>query len=166
MRKIKVLIAIGALAVAVGIPTAVMASSGEFFASPNLQQATFTTTPQTTTSSKTWVDVKGLNQPGNICATGLVTATLSVQLTGAPAGFRIVDFQANKALMQPGEIRFVPAGSLDSASFTFVANATGAVPDFHAYVVQWHSATGKPVTLARGTFNLLYQQPGGGSCGG
>jgi hypothetical protein len=168
MRKIKILIAIVALAVVVGIPTAVMASSGGFVTgSLNWQRATFTTTAQTVTSSKTWVNITGLDQPGNICATGQVTGTLSVQLTGAPAGFKIFDAQGgHKPLMQPGEIRFVPAGSSDSASFTFVANATGAVPDFHAYDVQWHSATGKRVTLTKATFTLQYDQPGPGNCGG
>jgi hypothetical protein len=160
VRKIRILIAIVAVAVAVGIPTAVMASSGGFVTgSLDTQEAVFTTTTQTVTSSKTWVEINGLHISSPVCARAEIAATLSVQLTGAPAGFRIQNLDdVPNLFMQPGEIRFVPAGSLDSASFTFVANLapiTGS--DAHNFSVQWHSATGKPVTLTKATVNLQYQ---------
>jgi hypothetical protein len=164
LRKIRILIAIVALAVAVGIPTAVMASSGGFGpAGLNEQQAVFTTTPQTT-SSTGWQGILTSNGNDLICALGQVTGTLSVQLTGAPAGFRIV--VDGVPLMQPGAIRFVPAGNSDSSSFTFVASVTttGGRGDEHSFDVQWHSATGKPVTLVRATVNFQYQLSH--NCGG
>jgi hypothetical protein len=49
-----------------------------------------------------------------------VTATLSVELDGAPAAFQIrVD---DDGLMRPRAVRFAPAGPHDSFAFTFVQN--------------------------------------------
>jgi hypothetical protein len=152
MRKI--LIAILALAVAVGVPTAVMAASGSASSSLDLQASKFTTTTQTT-SSTTFRAINGLSGL-NICALHQVTGALSVELNGAPASFRI---RFDKGpIMQPGAVRFVPAGPHDSSSFTFIANvAPLALIDVHVFNVEWRSPTGRPTTLERGTFNLQYE---------
>jgi hypothetical protein len=153
MRKI--LIAILALALVVGIPTAVLAASGGFNSSLDLQASRWTTTTRTT-SSTTFHPVAGLSGL-TICALNQVTAALSVELRGAPAAFQIrVD---GAGLMRPGAVRFVPAGPHDSFSFTFVQNVGPfEANDNHGFEVEWRSPTGKATTLERGTFNLQYQR--------
>jgi hypothetical protein len=153
MRRILIIIA--AVAVAVGIPTAVLAATGGNSSSLDQQASKFTDTT-VTTSSKTFRAIPGLSGL-NICALHQVTATLGVELNGAPAGFQIrVD---GGGTMQPGALRFVPAGPHDSFSFTFIGNAAPfEANDHHEYDVEWRSPTGAPVTLERGTFNLQYQR--------
>jgi hypothetical protein len=152
MRKI--LIALSALALVVGIPTAVLAASGSASSSLDLQASKFTTTTQTI-SSTTFRAVGGLSGL-TICALNQVTADLSVQLTGAPASFRIR--QDGGGFIAPGTIRFVPAGPSDSFSFTFLANvAPFEANDHHSFDVEWRSPTGRSTTLQLGTFNLQYQ---------
>lgn len=153
MRKL--LIAGLVLAFVVGVPTAVMAASGTFRSSVDRQASRWTTTTATTssTTSRVVTSLSGLN----ICAINQVTATLSVELSGAPAGFRIrVD---GGGLMQPGAVRFVPAGPGDSFSFTFV-RSVGPFEnnDHHVFDVEWRSPTGARTTLQRATLNLQYQR--------
>jgi hypothetical protein len=150
----KMLIPIVAVAAVLGVPAAVLAASGGASSSLDLQ-ASKSTTSTATTSSKTFHPIPGLSGL-TICALDQVTATLSVELNGAPAGFQIrVD---GGGTMSPGGVRFVPAGPHDSASFTFIE---GVGPfeanDNHAFDVEWRSPTGAATTLERGTFNLQYQ---------
>ena len=152
MRKI--IVPIVAAAGVLAIPVAVMAASGGTSSSLDLQASKFTTSTATT-SSKTFHTIPGLSGL-TICALHQVTATLSVQLNGAPAGFQIrLD---GGGIMQPGTIRFVPAGAHDSFSFAFV-NSVGPfeADDHHSFDVEWRSPTGAATTLERGTVNLQYE---------
>jgi hypothetical protein len=153
MRKI--LIVILAAAVVLGVPAVVLAASGGTNSSLDLQRSRFTTTTATT-SSRTFQPIPGLSGL-NICALNQVTATLSVELNGAPAGFQIrID---GAGTMQPGAVRLVPAGPHDSFSFTFVNSvAPFEANDNHSFDVEWRSPTGTATTLERGTFNLQYQR--------
>lgn len=153
MRKI--LIVILAAAVVLGVPAVVLAASGGTNSSLDLQRSKFTTTTATT-SSRTFQPIPGLSGL-NICALNQVTATLSVELNGAPAGFQIrID---GAGTMQPGAVRLVPAGPHDSFSFTFVNSvAPFEANDNHSFDVEWRSPTGSATTLERGTFNLQYQR--------
>jgi len=153
MRKI--LIVILAAAVVLGVPAVVLAASGGTNSSLDLQRSRFTTTTATT-SSRTFQPIPGLSGL-NICALNQVTATLSVELNGAPAGFQIrIDASGT---MQPGAVRLVPAGPHDSFSFTFVNSvAPFEANDNHSFDVEWRSPTGAATTLERGTFNLQYQR--------
>jgi len=153
MRKI--LIVILAAAVVLGVPAVVLAASGGTNSSLDLQRSKFTTTTATT-SSRTFQPIPGLSGL-NICALNQVTATLSVELNGAPAGFQIrID---GAGTMQPGAVRLVPAGPHDSFSFTFVNSvAPFEANDNHSFDVEWRSPTGTATTLERGTFNLQYQR--------
>lgn len=153
MRKI--LIVILAAAVFLGVPAVVLAASGGTNSSLDLQRSRFTTTTATT-SSRTFQPIPGLSGL-NICALNQVTATLSVELNGAPAGFQIrID---GAGTMQPGAVRLVPAGPHDSFSFTFVNSvAPFEANDNHSFDVEWRSPTGTATTLERGTFNLQYQR--------
>jgi len=151
MRKMIVLVA--AAAGVLGVPAAVLAASGGASSSLDLQASRFTTSTATT-SSKTFHSIPGLSEL-TICALHQVTATLSVQLSGAPAGLQVrVD---GGGTMQPGAIRLVPAGAHDSFSFTFV-NGVGPfeADDHHSFDVEWRSPTGAATTLERGTVNLQY----------
>jgi hypothetical protein len=153
MRKI--LIVILAAAVVLGVPAVVLAASGGTNSSLDLQRSKFTTTTATT-SSRTFQPIPGLSGL-NICALNQVTATLSVELNGAPAGFQIRIDAAGT--MQPGAVRLVPAGPHDSFSFTFVNSvAPFEANDNHSFDVEWRSPTGSATTLERGTFNLQYQR--------
>ena len=150
----KVLAAGLALAFVVGAPTAVMAASGGFSSSLDLQTSKWTTTSATTSMAtfKPITNLSGLN----ICALNQVTATLSVELNGAPAGFQIrID---GGPLISPGAVRFVPAGPHDSFSFTFVRSLSPFENnDHHTFDVEWRSPTGATTTLERATINLQYQ---------
>jgi hypothetical protein len=153
MRKI--LIVILAAAVVLGVPAVVLAASGGTNSSLDLQRSKFTTTTATT-SSRTFQPIPGLSGL-NICALNQVTATLSVELNGAPAGFQIRIDAAGT--MQPGAVRLVPAGPHDSFSFSFVNSvAPFEANDNHSFDVEWRSPTGSATTLERGTFNLQYQR--------
>lgn len=153
MRKMFILIP--AVAVALGVPTAVLAASGGSSSSLDLQASKFTTTTAIT-SSKAFRPVQGLSGL-NICALNQVTAALSVELNGAPASFQVrVD---GGGTMAPGAVRFVPAGPHDSFSFTFVRSVGPfEANDHHSFDVEWRSPTGAATTLERGTFNLQYQR--------
>lgn len=155
MRKLLIVVPALALALVLGVCTAVLAASGSANSSLDLQASKFTTTTQTT-SSTTFRAVGGLSGL-TICALNQVTADLSVQLTGAPASFRIR--QDGGGFIAPGTIRFVPAGPSDSFSFTFIANVTPfEANDNHSFDVEWRSPTGRPATLQLGTINLQYQK--------
>ena len=150
------LIAVLALVVvfAIGIPLAVGAASGTFSSALDLQASNWTTT-SVSTSSPAWRTLAGLSG-SVICSEGEVSATVSLQINGAPIGLRVnVDSGPD---MQPGGVRFVQAGSLDSASFTFVIN-TGPFEnnDNHEFSVFWRSPTGGTATILKGPLNLLYQ---------
>jgi hypothetical protein len=153
MRKL--LVTIGAAGVVLAVPAAVIAATGGYSSSVDLQASKFTTTP-VTTSSTTFRPVPGLGGL-TICALHQVTAALSVELNGAPAGFQIrVD---GGGTASPGAVRFVPAGPHDSFSFTFVRSVSPfEANDNHGFDVEWRSPTGAPTTLERGTLNLQYQR--------
>lgn len=149
------------LAFVAGVPATVLAASGALsssggFSSSLDRQASKWTTTTATTSSRTFRPIAGLSGL-NICALNQVTATLSVGLNGAPAGFQVhVD---GGPVMPPGRIRFVPAGTPDSFSFDFVMSVSPFENnDHHVFDVEWRSPTGRPAVLERGTFNLQYQQ--------
>jgi hypothetical protein len=93
----------------------------------------------------------------NICAAKQVTATLSAEQIGAPAGFQIrID---GGPTMNPGAVRFTPAGSEDSSSFSWVRSVSPfEANDHHGFDVEWRSPTGKKTTLQSATVNLLYQR--------
>ena len=156
----RTLLTILAVVAILGVPTAVLAATGGSTSSLDLQASKFTTTTAST-ASRAFQPVPGLSGL-NICGLHQVTATLSVELNGAPAGFQIrVD---GGGTMPPGAIRFVPGGPHDSFSFAF----TGSVGPFeandhHTFDVEWRSPSGAKTTLERGTFNLQYEH-GAQSC--
>jgi hypothetical protein len=128
---------------------------------PASQQGVQWTTKDATTSSTGFRAVPGLGKL-NVCASGQITATVSVELNGAPASFRIRLDQ--RQLMKPGTIRFVPVGANDSFSFTFT-QALRLLDglDRHALKLQWRSPYGVPTNLERGTIDFQYQN-GSGNC--
>ncbi|HEX9411222.1 MAG TPA: hypothetical protein VF986_05955 [Actinomycetota bacterium] len=140
---------------AIGIPLAIGAASGTFSSALDLQASKWTTT-SVSTSSTAWQTLAGLSG-SVICSEGEVSATVSLQMDGAPIGLRVnVDSAPD---MKPGAVRFVQAGSQDSVSFNFVIN-TGPFEnnDNHEFSVLWRSPTGGTATIVKGTLNLLYQE--------
>jgi hypothetical protein len=148
MRKILVITAITAAALAV--PVTVLAATGGSGGSADLQAARWTTTA-VTLSGTAFRPLLSLN----VCALGPVAATVSAELSGAPAGFRVS--ADGGPVAQPGAVRFVPAGAHDSASFTFAAGAgTFEANDHHVYSAEVRSPDGRPVTVERATLTLIY----------
>jgi hypothetical protein len=138
-------------------PTQVPACSGSgasanFGSLSEVQVTKWTKTPDVTSTSAFW-PVPGLSS-FDICALGKLTVTLSVELNGGPAGFRV---KVDGLVMQPGAVRFVPAGQRDSFSFTFVGKVDSSRNENHYIKVQWRSPTGQVALLERGTLELEYQ---------
>ena len=152
MRKPFVILAL--VVVAAATPLAVLAATGRFSSQLDQQRYKFRDTA-VSTSSTAWRTVPGLDDI-HICSDHEVSATLSVNLRGAPARFRVLVDQAGA--MEPGSARFVPNGE-ESFSYTF-AGPTGPFEanDNHVVDVQWRSPTGQAVTLVLGGVNLLYEQ--------
>ena len=61
-------------------------------------------------------------------------------------------------MVKPGAAEFAPSGT-ESFSYTFVTSfGTFEADDRHSLVVQWRSPSRNPVTLTRGSFNVLYER--------
>jgi hypothetical protein len=119
------------------------------------QQSTQWTTGEVATFSQKFSPIPGLGNM-NVCASGQMTATVSVELDGGPAGFRIRIDQHE--IMEPGPVRFIPAGAHDSFSFTFVQDLQPDDGlDRHVLQLQWRSPCGTAVTLERATVDVRYQ---------
>jgi hypothetical protein len=166
MRKLPIALA-AAGAVAVLLPLAVLAAvSGRESGSLDRQTASWRSTP-VTTSSQTWRTLAQLSfvptaaRSYSICAKNGLSVSLAVDLKGAPVVFRVL--MDGGPVLKPGAARFVPAPDTRSFSYTFVGHAsTFEGSDLHGLEVQWRSPTGRPVTLARGVANVLYEE--GASC--
>jgi hypothetical protein len=142
-------------ALLVTIPTAVLASAGSTSSPVNRQQGVWLI-GQISTSSKSFEAIPGLQT--KVCAgDGEVSATVSLEGTGAPMGVLVrVDYGA---VMQPGAIRFAPAGAADSTSFTFlVSHETFEGYDNAFFEVEWRSPSGAKTTLQRASMNLVYAE--------
>ncbi len=156
----KLLIVTGAIALVLAVSAQmVIAFSNDESGLLDRQSAIFRTSSASTTDTA-FHDLTGMGV--NLCALNEVSATLSVKLSGAPAAFQIrVD---GGGTMIPGAARFVPAGTEDSGSFTFVANAQPfEANDHHFYQVEWRSVTGGATNVLRAVLNLQYQD--GTACG-
>jgi hypothetical protein len=143
------------LVTAVAIPVAVWAAvANRYDGNLDRQRARYRTT-SLTTSSTAWHSVPMLSV--TICAINEVSATVSVNLSGARARFRVVGEQGN--VIKPGPADFAPRGTAtESFSYTFVTSVgTFEADDRHSLTVQWRSPTGAAVTLTRGDFNVLYE---------
>ncbi len=151
----KWLAVVGVIVVAVVVPATAFAAGGGFNSTLDQQSSKWSTTT-VSTSSTSFVRIAGLSGL-TICSLHQVTATLSVQLDGGQIGMQIR--QDGGGLMQPGAVRFIPAGPQDSVSFTFVQE-TGPFEanDNHSFDVEWRSVTGAPVKLIKGDLNLQYQK--------
>jgi hypothetical protein len=91
-----------------------------------------------------------------ICSIREVSATLSVNVSGGPVRFRIL--QDGGPVMEPGAARFVPGVGVHSFSYTFVNNTgTFEANDNHLFQVQWRSE-GTPVTLSAADLNLQFER--------
>jgi hypothetical protein len=119
------------------------------------QQSTQWTAGEVATFDKKFKAIPGLGNMA-VCASGQIGATVSVELHGAAADFRIRLDQHD--IMKPGAVRFVPAGARDSFSFTFTEELRPLDGlDRHVLQLQWKSSGGAAATLERATMELRYQ---------
>ena len=119
------------------------------------QQSVQWTAREATRSSRRFGSVSGLSNQ-HVCARGGVTVTVSIELNGAPAIFRVrID---RSQIMEPGAVRFVPVGANDSFSFTFVQDLRPFDGlDQHVLQLQWRSPCGIATNLERATIVIRYQ---------
>jgi len=127
-------------------------------AAPAQQERSETSAHRVTTASKRFADLTSLPAL-NICGSGVTIVTLSVELHGAPAGFRIKLDGTTE--MPPGAVRFVPLGAHDSFSFTFEEPASSVSRE--AITVQWRSPYGFQSHLERASVDARYAD-GSASC--
>jgi hypothetical protein len=166
MRKLPIALA-AAGAVAILVPLAVLAAvSGREGGALDRQTAAWRST-SVTTSNAAWRTLGQLSfvptssRSYSICAKNGLSVSLAVDLKGAPVVFRVL--MDGGPVLKPGPARFVPAPNTRSFAYTFVGHAgTFEGSDLHGLDVQWRSPTGRPVTLARGAANVLYEE--GASC--
>jgi hypothetical protein len=89
-----------------------------------------------------------------VIARGPISATLSMQLRGAPATIRMRIKRSGKRArtMKPGVVRFDPGQGSNSFSFTFIGHlgrrTTNTGLDFRA---EWRSPTGETAILEKAT---------------
>jgi hypothetical protein len=156
-----------AVALVVSVPVTVMATGANhvkpavFTGSGDLTNQAFSARINTAifTASRAWQDVNNMSI-GPICAFGAVTATVTVTVDGARAGFRVlID---GGATLAPGAafVRGTGGGTdATTSSFTLETNAsTFEGSDSHAFNVQWRS-TGGATTLENGSIVVQYGDP-------
>jgi hypothetical protein len=115
------------------------------------QELTETSTRSISISGSRFTSVRSL-RPLSLCGSGPLIVTLSVELDGAPAGFRVKLRDGTN--MPPGAVRFDPVGAHDSFSFTFVEPASSA--SRQAITIQWRSPYGLQSNLQRASVDARY----------
>jgi uncharacterized cupin superfamily protein len=144
----KLLVLTGIAGVAVAVPLAVFAATGDTSGDLDRQTARWRTSP-ITTSSTDWENVPAFTRTR--CTRHQVTVMLSVTVRVVPDG-------VPEAPFEPGSARFVPDG-VESFSHTFVDNTLPfEADDTHRFDVQWRSPDGVAVTLRRGVMNVLFER--------
>jgi hypothetical protein len=157
MRRIGFVVALTALIV--GLPLAVMAARNSMSSRVDHQKGVVRSGPAST-SSRAWRNAPGLRL--NLCSIREVSATLSVNVTGAPVQFRILSDEV--PTVSPSKVYFNPTRHQRSFSFTFLtSSSTFEGSDAHHFSAQWRSPTGSRAQLHGGTLNMVYQRGGGSS---
>lgn len=95
-----------------------------------------------------------------IATAGPVTATLSVNVDGAPAAFRVVE---DGHALWPGAAHFAGRAGDTSRSFTFVSDPTTKTGCHHLQV-EWRSPSGQAVTATNAALIIEYNRPSSGGC--
>jgi hypothetical protein len=142
----------------VSIPIAVLAVSGGPSPLDHQAYAARVNTP-ISTSSGVWTDIKNLTV-GPVCAQGAVSVTISVSVTGARTGFRVLLDGGGPFDPGPAYVRGTSDGT-DSFSYTFSTTAQSFEgSDGHAFNVQWRRSAAGTATLDHGSAVALYHNPG------
>jgi hypothetical protein len=153
----KTVLALAVMALVLSVPFTVIAVTVRNGSRVDHQRSAVRSKP-TSTSSAEWTDIPALRGL-DVCAKGQMSATVSLELTGAPVDVR-VQFDDIPVPLKPRFAHVEPSGTT-SFSFTFVGRMrTSEGSDGHLFDVQWRSSGGT-VTLERGNVNLLF---GRGSC--
>ncbi|HEX9375785.1 MAG TPA: hypothetical protein VGB19_06060 [Actinomycetota bacterium] len=105
------------------------------------------------TSSQSFTNIPGLGR--EVCATGSVMGTVSLNLSGGVVEVRLVDHApGGNNVLHPSLAHFNPSAGTTSFSFSFV-EALGS-PHIHTFNPEWRSTTGGPVNLHGGALVLQY----------
>lgn len=158
------------LVTAVLAPMLVLAATGERTYEID-RQAFIWGNERSTTSSKDWRrltfegnahggDAVLGAQPLMVGSTSPMSATLSVDVTGAPVEFRVVD----NGVWRPGKAEFDGRHGDSSRTFTFVHGPTSSKCRW--VHVEWRSPTGQRVVLDRAALVLTYKQASADDTGG
>jgi hypothetical protein len=93
-----------------------------------------------------------------IVANSGVTATLSVQLHGAPVEFRVMLGRApydSYVMLRPGVVRFDPGTAVQSFTFSFLRPLPTTQATYEV-VVDYRSPTGAPIDVDKGSVIVQY----------
>jgi hypothetical protein len=101
------------------------------------------------TTSTEFEKIPGLS--ASLCGSDGLTATVSLELEGAPGAVRLRLGEARGArTLHPGQIRFAPpVVGRSGSTFNFGLRRRGLVVD--ELVVEWRSLSGAELTMHRGT---------------
>ena len=155
----------GLVIVALAIPGMLWARSDSKRGHVDAQAVTWTNDNASTSNTK-WRPIPGLKALEAYCPGPAASNTLSLFLTedSAPVDVRVVLKDLSLQCVgkgcspppkaKPGVVTFEGR----SNSFTFVR---AMIPGLHgsAFRAQWRSPTGEPVTMDKGTMNLLWDAP-------
>jgi hypothetical protein len=156
-RPVMVLIAAG-LVIATGSVFGLTASSGAGSSPPKSARQTveWKLTPDHS-SSQHWRYIDLPRQVDalegfDVRSTGLLTMTVSANLTGAPVQIRWLD---GGKVESPASVAFAPSG--DSTAFSYTFADTGKKEACgHLLRLEWRSPTGKKVALPQGDVVVTY----------
>ena len=87
-----------------------------------------------------------------VVAKGVMTVTVSADITGAPVRVRVLN---HRNVLRPSVARFHGSGGDTSRSFSFVAKGS-AEYRCHALAVQWRSPSGERVESSRSAVHVTY----------
>ena len=119
-----------------------------------------------TTEPTEWSEVPGLSDL-EVCYPVLgASATVAMELTGAPIQVRVrINDQRGKRAqtLEPGPVVFDPAAS-DRNSFSFTFFKPPGQPRHNFVSAEWRSTSEDPTTLHKGSLQVLYDRDKGRKC--
>jgi hypothetical protein len=154
MRKL--IVAVTALALVVGVTWAVMAGTPGGRTPVKCMDTTWRTTT-VSTSSTHWVPVPGFAR--HPVAIFPIAINVSALVSGAPVQFRILSTNVGgqTSVSKPGATRFVPGtDGPNSFAYQWIERDQIAAPHSNFVRMQWRSPDGNPVHLLRGDMSVLY----------
>jgi hypothetical protein len=150
----RTILAFGLMVVILVVPLVVRATTRPDSSGAADGQATSVLPSSVSTSSQRWADVPGLSL--SVCATGVLSVTVSVVTPLNPAAIRV---QADHAtILQPAS-----APARGTYSFTFVGSVSPVNgSDVHTIDTQWKVVSPGSTSINRGNVDVIFKS--GSNC--